>query len=337
MREQNMRAILTLVVLVLTNSFATAQGTHPAPTDAKSAIARGLSFLATDAIAWKKDHQCVSCHHAALVVWAMREAKDHEYAVNEPLLADLTKWLAESGDGTTSVPRPAGRPKALNTKALWFALALGADRRPDASSREGLELLLDTVRHDQTDDGSWSAWPETRPPMFGDSDEAMTALATLALQQAAAGGNQPGQEARDKAIRWLEQRTPGEDLQPIALRLILWSRLGRPSDERTALLSRIKQRQNQDGGWGQAPGMSSDAWATGQALYALSEAGERPDDQAIARGRAFLVGSQRADGSWPMASRPTKPGGEGAKSLVPITGAGSAWGVLGLVRSQPSK
>jgi hypothetical protein len=29
-----------------------------------------------------------------------------------------------------------------------------------------------------------------------------------------------------------------------------------------------------------------------------------------------------------------KPGGEGASSLIPITGGGSAWAVLGLVRSR---
>jgi hypothetical protein len=34
-----------------------------------------------------------------------------------------------------------------------------------------------------------------------------------------------------------------------------------------------------------------------------------------------------------MRSRPVKPGGKGSTSLIPITGAGSAWAVLGLVRS----
>jgi hypothetical protein len=54
----------------------------------------------------------------------------------------------------------------------------------------------------------------------------------------------------------------------------------------------------------------------------------------IARGQAYLIKTQRDDGSWPMTSRPTKPGGDGTKNLVPITGAGSAWAVLGLVRSR---
>jgi hypothetical protein len=34
-----------------------------------------------------------------------------------------------------------------------------------------------------------------------------------------------------------------------------------------------------------------------------------------------------------MESRPTKPGAKGASNLIPITGAGAAWAVLGLVRS----
>jgi hypothetical protein len=80
--------------------------------------------------------------------------------------------------------------------------------------------------------------------------------------------------------------------------------------------------------------MESDAWATGQALYALAHAGLKSDEPALKRAQVFLVKTQRADGSWPMTSRPIKPDGEGSKSLIPITGAGSAWAVLGLVRSR---
>jgi hypothetical protein len=57
--------------------------------------------------------------------------------------------------------------------------------------------------------------------------------------------------------------------------------------------------------------------------------------EARQRGHVFLIKAQRRDGSWPMTSRPVKPGGPGSKSLIPITGAGSAWAVLGLVRSLP--
>lgn len=298
-----------------------------------AAIDGGLAFLVKDALAWKAEHNCASCHHAGLVVWAMREAKQRGRAVDEAVLGDLTTWIAE-GEGKTGVARPADRPKAMNTKALSFALALGADPQPDAATQAGLARMLGTIKADQTDGGSWVAWPDTRPPIFGPSDDTATAMATLALVPAAAAGDEAATAARDRGAKWLTETKTDDDPQSVAMRLVLWQRLGRPAEELEPLARRIADRQNADGGWSQAADMASDAWATGQALYALAHAGLGADHPAVARGRAFLVASQRADGSWPMTSRPIKPGGEGSKSLIPITGAGSAWAVLGLVRSR---
>jgi hypothetical protein len=299
-----------------------------------STIDRGLAFLAKDAMAWKAEHNCVSCHHAALVVWSLQEAKARGRSVDEPVLAEMTKWVAESGDGKTSQARPKDRPKAANFKALWFAVSLGANPASDAGLTKGRNQLVETVKSDQAEDGSWSAWPETRPPIFGTSDETTTVLAALALFPAASSGDDVAKAVRDKAVKWLSETKTDGDPQSIAMRLVLWQRLGRPATELEPLLNRIKERQNADGGWSQTKDMASDAWATGQALYALAYAGIKPDDPIIEKGRAFLVKTQREDGSWPMTSRPTKPGGEGSKSLIPITGAGSAWAVLGLVRSR---
>ena len=69
--------------------------------DVKPAIARGLAFLVKDALAWKSQYHCVSCHHASLVIWSMREAERRGHVVDGRLLAELTKWVAESGDGKT--------------------------------------------------------------------------------------------------------------------------------------------------------------------------------------------------------------------------------------------
>lgn len=66
----------------------------------------------------------------------------------------------------------------------------------------------------------------------------------------------------------------------------------------------------------------------------LGHAGLKSDDPAIARGQAFLVKTQREDGSWPMTSRPVKYQGKESDGGIAITGAGSAWAVLGLVRSR---
>jgi hypothetical protein len=119
------------------SAVASAQDVRPKPADIDATIDRGLGFLVKDALAWKNKHNCASCHHAGLVIWSMREAKQFGHAVDEPVLAELTKWVAESGGGKAGVPRPAGVPQALNAKAVWFALALGADPKPDAVVQKG--------------------------------------------------------------------------------------------------------------------------------------------------------------------------------------------------------
>ena len=84
--------------------------------------------------------------------------------------------------------------------------------------------------------------------------------------------------------------------------------------------------------------MASDAYATGQTLYALALAGDTADRPEIKRAIDFLVATQKPEGSWPMTSRSTpdgKPGG--AKLLTPITCAASAWATLGLARVAPKR
>lgn len=321
----------TIAAFLLVALPASADEPRSEPPKVDTAIERGLDFLKKDALAWKAEHNCASCHHASLVIWSMHEARQRGQSVDDAFLSEFTKWVSEAGNGKTSIPRPEGRPKALNVKPVLFALALEADPKPDDVTRSGLELMLQTVREDQTENGSWSAWPETRPPIFGGSDDSMTALATLALLPAATSGDEA---ARDKGVQWLAETPTDDDPQSVAIRLVIWSRLKRPAEECETLVRRIRERQNADGGWSQATDMASDAWATGQALYALAHADITSEDEAVQRAQAFLVSTQRDDGSWLMTSRPMKPGGEGAKSLIPITGAGSAWAVLGLVRSR---
>ena len=69
-----MRSIVTIVVVIAAGT-ASAQDLRRKPSEVGATIDRGLAFLARDALAWKKKHNCVSCHHAALVVWSMGEAE----------------------------------------------------------------------------------------------------------------------------------------------------------------------------------------------------------------------------------------------------------------------
>jgi hypothetical protein len=85
----DLRLIVAIVVAVLP-AVASAQEDRPMRADIDATIDRGLGFLVKDALAWKKEHNCASCHHASLVIWSMREAKLRGRAVDEPVrgLAD---------------------------------------------------------------------------------------------------------------------------------------------------------------------------------------------------------------------------------------------------------
>jgi squalene cyclase len=121
------------------------------------------------------------------------------------------------------------------------------------------------------------------------------------------------------------------------LRLILWRRLNLPATEWEPLVEKLRGTQKTDGGWGQTKEAKSDAYATGQALYALAEAGVKPDDEAVRKAQTFLAKTQRQDGGWAMDTRAILRNGKPPTNLEPITHAGSAWAVLGLVRSSPAR
>jgi len=60
-------------------------------------------------------------------------------------------------------------------------------------------------------------------------------------------------------------------------------------------------------------------------------------DEALRKAQSFLAKTQRQDGAWTMVSRAIMRDGKPPKNLDPITHAGSAWAVMGLVRSSPTE
>jgi squalene-hopene/tetraprenyl-beta-curcumene cyclase len=101
----------------------------------------------------------------------------------------------------------------------------------------------------------------------------------------------------------------------------------------------LLERQNADGGWSVLAGAKSDAFSTGQGLYALRVAGVVHDDAVIRRAQRYLLETQSANGSWTVAPSLTSNGGpERLKKLEPIwRNWGSSWATIGLAKSLPEK
>jgi ankyrin repeat protein len=106
-------------------------------------------------------------------------------------------------------------------------------------------------------------------------------------------------------------------------------------------VSRLLEAQRPDGGWAQIPTRASDAYATGEALVALNQAGSvSPSSSAFRGGIRFLLNTQQADGTWQVETRRTR--GQGlpfVDSGFPygknqfISYAATSWAVMALALS----
>ena len=228
----------------------------------------------------------------------------------------------------------------VSTPALYLSVMALAVPGQDAVSADELRRIAGHLLRHQEADGSWawsSAPPKNRPPPVFESDEVATLLAYLALgPRVPADPNEKSEarDARERAAAWLAKAKPSDTTQAAALRLLVKVRAGEPAEALRPSIDEFLGRRNGDGGWGQLRGAPSDAYATGQALYVLSLAGVANDRAEVRRAVAFLVATQKDDGSWPMTPR-SHPGATPAANPVPITYFGSAWGTLGLLRSVP--
>jgi hypothetical protein len=324
---RRLSAIVTLIVLPMAAAAA-----DPVP-NVKETINRGLTFLAKDNLAWKEKRACAECHHAPFTIWALNEGKKRGYAVDEKALADLTSWVVTEDHLAKLAAKPPKQDQVEVNEAPLL-LALGIEAGDAKATQDGLKKMLASVLSDQDNDGSWKLSLEFRP--IGSSPDTLTTLALLALSAPNAPDmGKEGKAARERGLKWLRDAKPDEELQAAALRLILWRRLDLPSTEWEPLVKKIRSAQNSDGGWGQTKEAKSDAYATGQALYALAEAGVKPGDEGVRRAQSFLATTQRDDGAWAMVSRAILRSGKLPTNLEPITHAGSAWAVMGLVRSAP--
>ena len=117
-----------------------------------------------------------------------------------------------------------------------------------------------------------------------------------------------------------------------------WAGADQPLRDRR--LRELSGLQRRDGGWAQTPDLASDAYATGQALFALRELGLPASNDTIRRGVAFLLATQAKDGSWFVKSRAMKiqpyfESGFPYEHDQWISQSGTAWAALGLSVAAP--
>jgi hypothetical protein len=316
---------------------ASAEAT-PVPRTTQQTVDKALEFMTKDAAKWRQERGCATCHHGTMTVWALSEAKAQGYAVGAETLDDTVAWTKDRFVSKLSKPRDS-RPGWSLVSVPAIYLGLMSQSLPILSRDEINTVAVHLERH-QEEDGAWLTPPPTNgaPPTW-ESRETLALLALLAWEphvSADPAAAAAASASRNKATAWLSGTTPTDTTQATALRLVLDVRTGQPAPQLQQRIDQLLSRQNSDGGWSQLKDLSSDAYATGQTLWALSFAGVKNDRSEIGRAVSFLIANQQQDGSWPMTPR-SHPGIDATRKRnpVPITYFGSAWATLGLVRSVP--
>lgn len=296
----------------------------------RDAVERALPFVEREGTAWMEGRvsiqggsPCVSCHHVGYALWSHAEAR----RVGIDTKAEAFQSLAETA--ITFLDRPT-IPRALSAGQVMLA----EPQQAASLSPHMLEL--------QNVDGDWDAsgqFPSQDRPI-AESDAIATMSAILALREV--GADDPDSASHTKALTWLDQQPSGKTTEWLAWRLLLANAQG-AEDTVQELHRTLTERQREDGGWGWLDTSESDAFSTGQALYALSRittpssnATAAPEAGAAESAIRFLLERQGEDGSWHTASELISEEGSSEKDVI-YDFWGTAWATLGLARSLEAK
>lgn len=307
-----------------------ARSQPPTDVDVRAAIERALPFVEAGGVEWIEQRECISCHRVGFMVWSQSLAATRGFDVDRDNLKERTDWsvnsLLEPQDGT-----PDTTVGDTNVEGV-AQMILSVDAAYRASRSESYRQFVDIFRARQDEDGTWKPGgqlpaqkrpgPETR--------QVSTMWIALALGELGQAGYPVG-DLRDKAVTAVEATESAKSTEWYAVRILLEQQSG-DTDDVARFRRQLISSQHEDGGWSWITADSSDALATGQALYALSQSGLASDHHCITSAWKYLVSTQRDDGSWPVKGTKTK---DKDKVVETSTYWGAAWAVMGLARSLP--
>jgi ankyrin repeat protein len=289
--------MLATVILLLAQS-ATAQ---PAAST-RAAIQRALPALERSAKTFVAERSCVSCHHNILPILTLRLAASRGFNIDATILATIErKTFRELTNGKAfddAVQLPDVGDPAVNGSWLLTA-ASQAGVAPNVTSGVIARRIATWQQ-----DGHWTT-SDFRPP-HSSSRFTATAIAVRAIRAYLPGELRAVRdEALGNARRWLTATRPAstEDATFRVLGLV-WA--DAPAADVRAAANDLHHLQRVGGGWAQLPTYLPDAYSTGEALYALREAGAA-GDLAWRRGILFLRSTQRSDGTWHVRTRMLSP------------------------------
>jgi N-acyl-D-amino-acid deacylase len=270
----------------------------------RAAATRSIALLQKGSAAFYKTQDCFSCHHQALPAQTYRAARLRGVPVDENAFREVAIKALTRRQGMGSIDEAVQDTSLIdpNNESWGLVSADASGVRPNLITAAIARRLANWQRPE----GYWFTGDE-RPPQ-SHSQFTATAIAIRAVQLYIP--EELRKEASERAVKaktWMLNTHPAST-EDYTYRLLGLHWAGATTAEKEPAMRELAALQRPDGGWAQLPRMQSDAYATGEALVALKEAGSlNPKDPAFTKGIDFLLKSQAADGSWHVATRMVSP------------------------------
>jgi ankyrin repeat protein len=266
---------------------------------ARAAIDRSLPLLQRSDVAFMKKSGCVSCHNNNLTAMTVAAARKQGVVVDDGVARSQRSAISAYIEGNRErylqgIPIAGG-----SDTAAYILLGMAAEGCPPDPATDAIARYL---KFRQRANGSWPTFGGRPPIESSDIQGTATALRAVQVYMPEAQRAEYDKTVQ-RAGEWLAKAQP-KTTEDRAFQLfgLMWAG-GKQEIARKAARD-LLQEQRSDGGWAQTPSLASDAYATGQALVALKEAGVlKPSDAAYRRGARFLMNTQFEDGSWYVMSR----------------------------------
>lgn len=299
------------------------------PEEVRKALAKALPPLQRSAATFVEKRACFSCHHNALPVMMLRMARERGVGIDNAVLNAVEQKTFKSGGSLEDVVQA----RNLSDPTPNDSLLLMAQEAAGAPADEASQIRARRLASWQREDGHWIT-SDFRPPhsssVFTATATAIRALRAYMPPQFVDERNHRIASARE----WLARNRP-ISTEDASFRLmgLVWSQA--PSEQIESARRDLLALQKSDGGWPQLPDYPSDAYSTGEAVFALYQAAT-PSPNGI----RFLIRKQADDGTWQVRTRMLSPAqvsppyfetGFPYKKDQFISYAGSCWTVMALL------
>ena len=279
------------VIRAAFNSTAINQSTPTSMPRPQEAVQKSVDLLQRTSTTFFIQGGCPSCHAQNLSSIALSAAKAAGIRTDPGAASDRAQqtrsfWSPQEQTLMLRMDAPGGHNMTSYGVLQFAAEGVAANATTDA--------MVHNIAAQQQAAGNWHSDTLARPPM-ADGDFSNTAIAIRSLSVYMIPARRTELEARIAgAAAWLRSNKPvtAEDcnMQLLGLK---WAGAGKASLAEFA--QRIVAAQRADGGWAQTSFLASDAYATGQTMFALKEAGLPLTDPAFRRGAEFLLRTQLAE------------------------------------------